>query len=618
MSDLGPLFANVDPAQGVLRSVFGHSGWRAGQGQAARAFLEGRDVDVVLPTGGGKSVCDQVPAGVLARRGQGLTLVVSPLVALMEDQVAALVRRGVAAAAVHRSMPHPQRKAVLDGIRDLALLYVSPERVASAAFRRRLRDAGVARVAVDEAHCISEWGHDFREEYRALGVLKRELGVPVMALTATATPRVVDEIRASLGLVDPVSVRGSFGRPNLALSVEHVPGDKARYERLVALLEAEALGRDPGRGRVVVYAATRARVRDVGQALKKSGFRAGFYHAGRTDAARADVQEAFEQGRHLVVVGTTAFGMGIDQPDVRLVVHVQAPGTLEAYYQQAGRAGRDGRPARCVLLYAPADALTHARIRGASAHPGAEQGFKALQGYVYGQECRQAALVRWFTGAAGAPCGRCDVCTDPGAVARAVDAARERLSDARAARVAKARAVDAIVLDDPQLDVIVAFVGAMKKPLGRATVAGGLRGSKAKSLRRAKMEGNPHFGALAGVPERAVIRAIDDLLEAGRLVRKGQKYPTVWLPEKRVRPASSEKPARARVTGLAAALRNFRSREARRRRIKPFQVFQNAVIDAIVARRPATPAELLEIEGMGSTRMMRYGSQILELVRQHA
>ncbi len=439
-ADLGPLFAGrpapgpvPDPAERVLRAHFGHATFRPGQRAAIDACLEGRDATVVLPTGGGKSLCYQVPAVVLAEQGAGPTLVVSPLVALMQDQVAALRMRGVEAVALFRGMDSSERRSALAHLGDHALIYASPERLAGAGFRRALARAGVARVAVDEAHCIAEWGPSFREDYLRLGILKEELGAPVMALTATVTPRALREVVESLGLTDPVSVRGGFERPNLRLSVELHRGDKRRAERLRELLEAAGLGRDAAAGRVVVYAATRKRVQAVAKGLVQAGFRAGFYHAGRTDRARERAQQGFEEGKHAILVATTAFGMGVDLPDVRLVVHVQAPGSLEAYYQQAGRAGRDGKPSQCTLLYAPGDAHTQARLRGASPPPGAEVGWRAMQDYIYGTDCRQQAMVRWFTGQAGAACGHCDVCEQPERVSEAVSAARADLADTRRA-----------------------------------------------------------------------------------------------------------------------------------------------------------------------------------------
>jgi len=600
----------------TLKRVFGHQTFRPGQRAAITALERGRDVQVLLPTGGGKSLCYQLPAIRHVEATGGVTLVVSPLIALMEDQVGALRARGVPAVALHSGLAHDERAAAMREVQERGgLLYVSPERVRVARFRRWLGALPVGAAAVDEAHCISEWGHDFRKDYLSLGVLKAELGVPLIALTATATARVMDEIRESLGLLSPLVVQGDFRRPNLALSVELLQGDLARADRVATLVRTVV---DQKAGRAVVYAATRKRVKTLCAFLRKQGLPAGYYHAGRSDGARSNAQEAYQGGRRPVLVATTAFGMGVDHPDVRLVVHAEAPGTLETYYQQAGRAGRDGLPARCVLLYSTKDAGTHARIRGDSVHPGRVEGWGALQDYVYGTGCRQRALVRHFTGVDGPACGLCDACLDPAAVHASVTASRQALAERGRTREAKRRREEAINLSTAQDDLVVAFVDHLRRPVSKRMVALGLKGSQSRAARRKKLSENPQFGALKDLPERALILAVERLLTEDRLAPRGKKYPTVWIPNKRVRQAAGTSPSRPRgfrpSNPLEASLKRFRRAEARRRRWKAYQVFPNATLVAIANAQPRTLEELGVVRGMGPRRLARFGPRLLELV----
>jgi ATP-dependent DNA helicase RecQ len=335
-------------ARGLLAKHFGYPDFRPGQADLIAAALHGRDALGVLPTGGGKSLCYQIPALALGR----LVLVLSPLVSLMEDQARRAVEAGIAVGVLNSTRSAEDRRETLARARrgDLRLLFVSPERLESDAFMRELAALDIGLVAVDEAHCISEWGHDFRPAYRRIGRIRAFVRRPILALTATATPLVREDIIDVLSLSKPVRVVKSFDRPNLTWAVLPVKNAADRMLRVVRLVRGAG-------GPALVYCGTRAGVERTRSRLARSGVRAATYHAGLPGDVRAAVQESFLAGEVQVVVATNAFGMGVDKSDVRLVVHAQLPGTLESYYQEAGRAGRDGDPARCVALFHGNDAV---------------------------------------------------------------------------------------------------------------------------------------------------------------------------------------------------------------------------------------------------------------------
>ncbi|HEU5061320.1 MAG TPA: RecQ family ATP-dependent DNA helicase, partial [Kofleriaceae bacterium] len=419
--------AALDGPSVVLQDVFGHLEYRPGQREAIEALCAGRDTVVLLPTGAGKSLCYQVPALVASRGGRGTTVVVSPLIALMQDQVSGLRARGVMAAALNSHQEEEEQRLVVSALLrgDLEILFVSPERAAQGGFRRLLERVTVALLAIDEAHCVSQWGHDFRPEYLRLGELRRLVAAPAVALTATATPQVMNEIVRELHMRDPLLVRGDFRRPNLAFAVQRLRSEKERIAATVAACEQANLAGRVGPGRGIVYCSTRKKTQAVAEALRDAGFAAAYYHAGRTADMRERVQRAFEAGKIRVLVATNAFGMGVDYPDVRLIVHFQAPGSVAAYYQEAGRAGRDGEPAHCVMFFGPGDLVTQRRLQsGGDVDPRRiAAALDALEGYATGDACRQRMLCTYFTGRdEQAACGLCDVCSG----ARAATPARPR------------------------------------------------------------------------------------------------------------------------------------------------------------------------------------------------
>src|ERR1041385_953888 len=334
-----------------LRQHFGFEDFREGQRDVIASILEGKDAVVVMPTGSGKSLCYQLPALIL----DGVTLVVSPLIALMKDQVDALHARGLPATFINSSISDTEQHARIDALRrrELKLVYIAPERFRRSRFTSALQQIPISLFAVDEAHCISTWGHDFRPDYlRLRGIIKSLGTVQTLALTATATPYVRSDIIQQLGLNQPQTFVSGFDRPNLSIEVVHTEKEREKIARI------RNLAREI-RGSGIIYAATRKAVEQVGTKLKALDLKVSLYHAGLSDGQRAKAQDEFMSGRTQMIVATNAFGMGIDKPDIRFVVHYQMPGSIEAYYQEIGRAGRDGLPSTCVLLFNYADKNTH-------------------------------------------------------------------------------------------------------------------------------------------------------------------------------------------------------------------------------------------------------------------
>ena len=342
---------SLTDAVASLRQHFGFEDFREGQREVIGSILEGKDAVVVMPTGSGKSLCYQLPALIL----DGVTLVVSPLIALMKDQVDALRARGLPATFINSSISDTEQRARIDALRrrEHKLVYIAPERFRSSRFNSALQEIPISLFAVDEAHCISTWGHDFRPDYLRLRGVIRSLGtVQTLALTATATPYVRSDIIQQLGLNKPQTFVSGFDRPNLSIEVVHTEKERQKIARIRSLAKQV-----PGSG--IIYASTRKAVEQVGAKLKALDLRVTLYHAGMTDAQRVKAQDEFMNGHTQMIVATNAFGMGIDKPDIRFVVHYQMPGSIEAYYQEIGRAGRDGLPSTCVLLFNYADKNTH-------------------------------------------------------------------------------------------------------------------------------------------------------------------------------------------------------------------------------------------------------------------
>jgi ATP-dependent DNA helicase RecQ len=603
----------------ILRDVFGHDAFRHGQQEAVEALLADDDALVLLPTGAGKSLCYQVPAIARARRGEGATIVISPLIALMNDQVSALAARGVAVAALHSQCEDAARVETIGRLMrgELALLYVSPERAVLDGFKRLLGRARIAMIAIDEAHCVSQWGHDFRPEYMRLAELRAVAGLanaPMIALTATATPRVLAEIASALELRKPALIRGDFRRPNLAFEVLEIGardgGNQTRLAATIDALERAGLRQRTGAGRGIVYCSTRKKAEEIAASLNGAGFAAGHYHAGRTALARERAQSGFSVGRMRVLVATNAFGMGVDYPDVRVIVHFQAPGSVEAYYQEAGRAGRDGAPAHCLLLFGASDLMTQRRIaqQGATGKRLAllEESLSAVAAYATSWTCRQRGLCTHFIGTDDdqPSCGRCDACRDPAGEARP-----------EPAPVASA-------LGSAQQQIILAALAAHGRAVAKGTLAKALRGSEAKPVIVHGLDRLAQHGALAAFAEADIAATIESMVHERRLVRRGRKYPTVALPG----PTKARAPRTAntrrgrdgsRASSITVELDRYRKRMARQLRWKPYMVFQRNVIVAIDRHRPDSLAALARIPGLGANRIARFGDDLVAIVRRY-
>jgi ATP-dependent DNA helicase RecQ len=547
----------------ALHERFGLRAFRPGQREAASAVLEGRDLVAVMPTGAGKSLCFQLPALLL----EGTTIVVSPLIALMKDQVDGLRARGIPAGALHSGLAPHERSAVESELAAgrLRLLYVAPERLGSTGFREMLRRVRPARLVVDEAHCISQWGHDFRPDYRRLAGFRAELGVPAAAFTATATPDVRADIAAQLQLRDPLDLITGFERTNLTLAVETC---RSREDKASALSRLVAEVGPPG----IVYAATRKTVELLADVLAGHGLRTGKYHAGLSDEERTRVQEDFLAGRLDVIAATNAFGMGVDKADIRFVAHAELPGSVEAYYQEAGRAGRDGRPSRCTLLFSPADVRTQEFfLAGANPSPQVLRAAWRLLGEgaddeaIVDQLAHDAAasmaagtavrLLRRVAEAAGVAPGQGAIPLDDGVRALKARRDRERLDTmvryafsrgcrtrfiydyfaggARGGAAPRCGTCDVCLgwgrsggraLDDAELlrvRIALSGVGRLSGRFGVERIAQVLTGSRGREILDHGLDRVPTYGKLAGVPADEVKDLLNVLADAGLIERQG-------------------------------------------------------------------------------------------------
>ncbi|TGK08582.1 RecQ family ATP-dependent DNA helicase [Leptospira fletcheri] len=604
----------------VLSSSFGFSEFRPGQWEAIESNLNGNDVLAVLPTGAGKSLIYQLPS---FTQTQGLTLVISPLIALMKDQVDALKGRGLEAAYCNSTQDDLEQVRILSGAATgkIRILYVSPERATSRSFLELLPKLPLELVAVDEAHCVSQWGHDFRPEYRKLHVLRSTYKdrIPWIALTATATDRVKKDICDSLGLERPVQVQGTYARPNLRFRIHYPESDREKEKELIHILENTNFSKTNSE-KAIIYCATRSKVDEIYELLKKSGYKVGKYHAGRTDSSREKTQNGYASGKTNVLVATNAFGMGLDSPNVRLVLHYQVPSSLESYYQEAGRAGRDGKESDCVLFFHSGDMSVQNFLLSKEAnYKGGETLLSHVKEYVSSARCRQQILCGYF-GEEIDPCGVCDSCLDGD------DTGRTNFLEREKAKFEKRKARESHAFDQNEMLAVEGLLNEYPGKFGKKIIAGALRGSKSKDVLRRRLDRSKFYGSLGHVAEESIFKLLEDWLSAKRILVKGEKYPKLSLaihgkPRQTLRKTEgfSDKPRKKPPTGdrlIVQELKNFRDRTARRKKWKKFMVLQNPVIVRIATQKPANLEDLMLIKGMGEAKVKQYGKDILEILEK--
>ncbi len=598
---------------GVLKSVFGYEAFRGLQAGVIDHVVAGGDALVLMPTGGGKSLCYQVPA--LVRPGTGI--VVSPLIALMHDQVQALRQLGVRAAALNSALDFQEARAVERDLVDgrLDLLYVAPERLLTDGFLALLERTRIALFAIDEAHCVSQWGHDFRPEYRQLVVLhERFPAVPRMALTATADGPTRRDIAERLALQDGKVFLSSFDRPNIRYRVTPKDGPRAQ---LKAFLDEH--GGESG----VVYCMSRAKVEETAAALVADGRNALPYHAGLDKETRAVNQDRFLKEEAVIMVATVAFGMGIDKPDVRFVVHLDLPKSIEAYYQETGRAGRDGLPSETLLLYGMEDVARLLQFTEASEAPEAQkrverQKLDALIGFCETAGCRRQVLLSYFEESYPTPCGNCDTCLEPVATFDGTEATQK----------------------------VMSAIYRTGERFGAAYIIDILLGTATDRIRQNNHDGLPTFGIgrdLGRDSWRSIIRQLVALglvevdVEGHGGLRLGRDCKPVLRGERRINlKVEQPKPKAGRRDRAAAggrartapsfahpeqealyeALRALRLSLARDQGVPPYVIFHDATLIEIALERPRTLKALGKIQGVGETKLERYGERFLDVVRR--
>lgn len=595
---------NAPPVFDILKKVFGFQSFRPNQKEIIQQILDRKDVFAVMPTGGGKSLCYQLPAKLM----DGTAVVISPLISLMKDQVDAAVENGISAAFINSSLTAKETASVFQDLRSnaLDLLYIAPERFAMQNFLQTLKGVSISLFAIDEAHCISEWGHDFRPDYLSLSVIASTFpSVPVAAFTATATRKVQDDIIEKLGLRKPFTIRASFNRPNLIYRVE----SKSGLERQVLDVLGKYAG-EPG----IIYRTTRDSVSAMAEMLKRNGIKALPYHAGLSQEERRANQEAFNTDEISVIVATIAFGMGIDKSNVRFVIHADLPKNIEGYYQETGRSGRDGEPAECILYFGRGDIPKIKyfidQIDDEIERRVASDKLNRVIRYASHNVCRRRQLLAYFGEEyPDDNCRTCDICT--GSVQQ----------------------VD-ITID---AQIIMSAMSRTDQRFGIMHIIDIVLGANTKRIRDLGHDSIKTYGAGRDRDRHHWHFIVDELLAQDLILQDGDRYPVLKLAEKgkkilfgkgtisalkREEPKKRKRAAKESGLGpydetLFEKLRTLRKKLADKQHVPPYIIFSDKTLHEMCRSFPETADAMAEISGVGDTKLERYGEDFLQLIREH-